>query len=157
MAKLENLLLLVQSLSKSEKRYFKLFSNLQEGEKDYQILFYLLDNQSINLEEIKVKFLKKCNNASFEIASVHLYQVLIKALINFEKGKSVETELLSIIQEIKILFDKSIYEECLKLVSKAKKLALKHEKYTYFLLIARLELQYITRLEFVDISEEELL
>lgn len=42
---------LIKSLTKSEKRYFKLTSTLQSGEKNYLRLFEAIENQKVYDEE----------------------------------------------------------------------------------------------------------
>ena len=39
----DHLILLIQSLTKAEKRYFRLYANLQSGEKNYLLLFDLIN------------------------------------------------------------------------------------------------------------------
>ena len=43
MNKAISLLVLIHSMTKAEKRYFKLYSNLQEGDKVYLTLFALME------------------------------------------------------------------------------------------------------------------
>jgi hypothetical protein len=43
MDKTNTLILLVRSLSKGERRYFRLYSTLQEGGKDYMDLFEIIE------------------------------------------------------------------------------------------------------------------
>ncbi len=47
MYSIEHLFSLVKSMSKSEKRYFRLTTDLQQGEKGYLSLFDILDS-SVN-------------------------------------------------------------------------------------------------------------
>ena len=46
MNKAISLLVLIHSMTKAEKRYFKLYSNLQEGDKVYLTLFALMEECS---------------------------------------------------------------------------------------------------------------
>jgi len=51
---------LIQTLTKSEKRFFKLNSSLQSGEKNYLKLFDFIEKQSsYNEEELKAYFSKE--------------------------------------------------------------------------------------------------
>ena len=45
MNKAISLLVLIHSMTKAEKRYFKLYSNLQEGDKVYLTLFALMEDR----------------------------------------------------------------------------------------------------------------
>jgi hypothetical protein len=69
--KSNNLFLLIKSLSKAEKRYFRLLSNLQNGDKTYVFLFDLYD-KLLSPADAHEKFHKVHPNKSLEIASKHL-------------------------------------------------------------------------------------
>ncbi|WP_293716178.1 hypothetical protein [uncultured Parabacteroides sp.] len=57
----DHLILLIQSLTKAEKRYFRLYANLQSGEKNYLLLFDLINKgtpteESYQTEELLFRF-----------------------------------------------------------------------------------------------------
>ena len=58
--KLNSLIVLINSLSKAEKRYFRLLSNLQSGEKIYLFLFDLIEKNTAS-EDIYLQFSQKQN------------------------------------------------------------------------------------------------
>ncbi len=157
MASLESLSRLVNSLSKAEKRYFALFSDLQGGDKVYFKLYQLLDLKKNSIEEINTEFAVYYPQAVCETARKHLYKLILKSLRSFESNRSVENKLLNIIYNIKILFNKGLIELCFKEIEKGKNQALLNEKFSYFLIIARLELQYLTKLQFTSHTENELI
>jgi len=65
---------LVKSLTKSEKRFFKLSSSLQSGEKNYLKIFYVIDRQkSYDEEAIKEQFKKETFIKHFPSEKNHLY------------------------------------------------------------------------------------
>ena len=74
--KLNQVMLLIKSLSKAEKRYIRLYTNLQNGDKHYMVL-YDLACEGFSAEQIYEKFCGKVNEKSFEIAAKHLYRVLL--------------------------------------------------------------------------------
>ena len=75
MAKTSSLQALVNSLSKGEKRYFKLFTSLQQGGKDYLYLFDLLE-KGVELKQLKKVFIKMKPGSSFETAAKYLFKVI---------------------------------------------------------------------------------
>lgn len=157
MASIESLSHLVNSLSKAEKRYFALFCDLQGGDKVYFKLYQMLELKKNNVEEINTDFAVHYPHAVCETARKHLYKMILKSLRSFEPNHSIENKLLNLICNIKILFNKGLIELCFKEIEKGKKLALTNEKFSYFLLVARLELQYLTKLRFTDHTEHELI
>ncbi|PSR55973.1 hypothetical protein AHMF7605_21965 [Adhaeribacter arboris] len=148
---------LVHSLSKAEKRYFKLFCDLQTGNKIYFCLYQLLEKKEYGPEEITTIMSKKYPEAVIETARKHLYRMLMKSLRSFESDKAIENRLMQRIQDIKILFNKGLLELCFGELERAMELALKYEKFSYYLILARLELQYLTLLEFPDTDENALI
>ena len=78
--KLNQVMLLIKSLSKAEKRYIRLYTNLQNGDKHYMVLYDLVC-EGFSAEQIYEKFCGKMNEKSFEIAAKHLYRVLLDCLV----------------------------------------------------------------------------
>lgn len=130
----KELFYLIKSLTKSEKRYFKLSSSLQQGEKNYVKLFDAIEAQNeYDEEEVKKAFKGTTFIQHLPSEKNHLYNLLLKSLRSFHSDKSVSSQMQEHLKNIQILFDKALYKECSKIVSKAKKIAREHEEF-YFLL-----------------------
>lgn len=157
MANILHLFGLIKSLSKSEKRYFKMSARLQEGDKVFMNLFNIIDNEKKRVDNVKLALKKSFPKAAFEPACTHLYKAIMRSLKSFTAEKTIESKLLNIISDVRILFDKGILKLCFAELERGKKLAIKHEKYFLFLQLARTELQYITTLEFSHINEADLI
>ncbi len=155
MSKITQVTALVRSMTKSEKRYFRLMSEMTSGKKDYLILFDILE--STDLEHAEEQFSVKCRHVSLDNCLKYLYKVIMRSLVMFDADKSADSRLFQYISEIKILYKKALYDDCYNHIQKAKKLALTHEKHAYYLIIARLELQYLTRTDIVKMDEQELI
>lgn len=124
---------LIQSLSKSEKRFFKLSSSLQSGEKNYLKIFDAIDKQKTYDEEaIKKQFKSETFIKHFPSEKNHLYKLILKSLRAYHSDNSVSSVLKQEIKNIEILYKKALYRECNKFLSRAKKMAIEHEKF-YFL------------------------
>ena len=67
----DHLILLIQSLTKAEKRYFRLYANLQSGEKNYLLLFDLI-NKGASSEDICKLYCQEQSKDNFEMAAKHL-------------------------------------------------------------------------------------
>ena len=157
MYSIEHLFSLVNSMSKSEKRYFRLTTDLQKGEKSYLILFDILEGFAAFDEALTKKLKKRFPGSTIEPARKHLYHVLIKSLRQFNSDQDVEWRLMTWLQDSRILYNKGLYELSLDQLGKAKRVALENEKYMHFVLAARQELQYLVRSQFGGISEDELI
>jgi hypothetical protein len=156
MAAVHTLHSLVQSLSKAEKRYFRLFCELQGGNKVYVGLYQLLEQCTDDPTAIAADFSRQHPEAVFETACKYLYRNLMKSLRSFQTDKSIDSRLMHRISDCQILFNKGLMDICFDELEKAKALAIRYEKFPYFLTLARMELEFLTKLEFPGMDEANL-
>lgn len=123
---------LIKSLTKSEKRFFKLSSSLQTGEKNYLKIFDVVDKQD-NYDEVAVKyqFRNETFINHFPSEKNHLYKLILKSLRAYHSDNSVSSILKQEIKNIEVLFNKALFRECNKFLMRAKKMAIQHEKFYY--------------------------
>lgn len=122
---------IIKSLSMNEKRYFKIYckQHVLNGQNKYVLLFDLIDQQtvfddsSIKVELKKHKF--SINNFSSDIN--YLTRILLKCLNEFHSEKTSDLKMKQNLITIEILFYKGLYEECLHLISKTKRIKLAEE------------------------------
>ena len=131
---------LIKSLSKSEKRFFKLSSSLQSGDKNYLKIFDAIDKQ----KEYDEDLLKECFEGEtfikhFPSEKNHLYKLILKSLRAYHSDNSISSILKQEIKNIEILYKKALYKECNKFLGRAKKLAIEHEKFYYLFEMLSLE------------------
>ena len=157
MPNIEHLTTLIKSLSKTEKRYFRWGNPWEPGEKIYGDLYDIIEKGNYSGETIKRKIKETYPDAVLEPAYKHLYKMLMRSLRNYEADKTAENKLVNLLGDVKILFNKGMFELCFAEIKKAKKLALRFEKFGFYVMFARLELQYLTNLEFPGIDEDMLL
>ena len=123
---------LIKSLTKSEKRFFKLQSALQSGDKNYVRLFDLIDKMEAYDEElVKDSFKGEKFIKHLPSEKNHLYKQVLKALRAYYGETSVSSMLKQEIKNIEILYNKALFEECTKFLDRAKKLAIRYEKFYY--------------------------
>jgi hypothetical protein len=131
---------LIKSLSKSEKRFFKLSSSLQSGDKNYLKIFDIIDKQAVYDEAgIKREFEGERFVKHFPSEKNHLYKLILKSLRSYYSDNSISAELTQEIKNIEILYKKALYKECDKFLRRAKKMAKQHEKFYYWFELIRLE------------------
>lgn len=134
----DDLFILIQSLSKNERRYFRLFSGLQEGEKSYLDLFDAMDHEKEYDEKIfttKHKGSAFLNNLAWR--KHHLYDTILSALEVYHK--SPDSELYGLMHRAEILYEKTLYRQSLKILAKAKTMATVNENFPLLLEILRFE------------------
>ena len=128
-----NLFDLIKSLSKSEKRFFKLSASLQSGDKNYLKLFDVIEQQEEYEEEaIKEKFKGEVFIKHLPSEKSHLYKLILKSLRGFHADSSVSSLLKQEIKNIEILYNKALFKECRKFLKRAKKRAKEYEKFYYW-------------------------
>lgn len=119
---------LIKSLSKGDRRNFKLFARLQDGDKKYIQLFDAIDKQT---EYDERKLLKQFKGErftkQFSVAKNYLYNYILRTLDIFHNDP--HAELSSLIHKIEILMGKNLYDQAEKLVRKAKHMAERQERF----------------------------
>lgn len=124
---------LIKSLSKSEKRFFKLNSSLQSGEKNYLKIFDFIEKQKKYDEEaLKEAFKDEIFVNHLPSEKNHLYRLILKSLRSYYSDQSISSQLKQEIKNVEILYRKALFKECNKFVKRAKKIAEEHEKFYYW-------------------------
>lgn len=129
----EALFELIKSLSKSEKRYFKLLSSRHTigDENNYVKLFDFIDKQTAYDEDaIFIEFKDEAFLHRFSITKKRLYDHVLSALDAFHATNSVDAQLFKMLHSADILFNKSLYDQCARVLRSAEKLAEKNKRYT---------------------------
>ena len=122
---------LIESMSMNEKRYFKIFinKNIFGSQNKYLLLFNIINSNDIISEDILKKTVKEQDysdkNISYDIN--YLNKIILRSLNEFHHDKTISLKLQNHIKSVEILFYKGLYDECLKIIRKAKKLSQKNE------------------------------
>lgn len=128
------LFVLIKSLTKSEKRFFKLSSAIQTGEKNYLKIFDFIDGlESYNEELLKEEFKNETFVKHLPSEKNHLYKLILKSLRSFYSEQSSASILKEELKNLEILYNKALYKECRKFLKRAKKIAIDHEKFYYLI------------------------
>ena len=124
---------LIKSLTKSEKRFFKLNSSLQTGDKNYLKIFDFIEKQKKYDEDaLKDHFKKETFIKHLPSEKNHLYKLLLKSLRSYYSERTISSQLKQEIKNVEILYKKALYKECNKFVTRAKEIAKKYEKFYYW-------------------------
>ncbi len=137
----EHLFHLIKSLTRSEKRYFKIFASRHTiGEKNnYLAIFELIDKQAEYDEAAILKKLKGVNPKTFSSVKVHLYNLILRSLRLYNSSKNNIAQIRELLDFAEILFEKGLYSQCRKALNKAKELAYKGEEHLILLKIFETE------------------
>lgn len=146
----DNLFDLIKSLSKSEKRQFSLYAGrlgVNEQAKFMQ-LFAILDKQS-HYNEAQILSHKEISKKQLSNLKGHLYkQILISLRLN-PIHQNIRLQIREQLDFATILYHKGLFSQSLKMLERAKAIALEHEEKHMAAEIIELEKviesQYITR------------
>lgn len=124
MAKKGNLFFLVKSLTKSEKRYFKIFCFNQKVNNNYLRLFEALDKQeTFDEEAIKKKFKGEKFVKQLHVTKNYLHQLILKSLRNYQAESTKNAALKDLLCNVEILYFKELFDQCHYELQKADRLA----------------------------------
>ena len=154
----EPLFELIKSLSKSEKRYFKLHVSRHSsgGNNNYTLLFDYLDKIGQYSESEIIGYFKNepfLNN--FSITKRRLYDQIITSLNGYHSTNSVDAQLYKMLQGATILYNKALYSQATKLLYSASKLAEKHERHSILLEIGQQQQRLVETKHYSSVKTEE--
>ena len=132
---------LIKSLSSSEKRYFKLFVSKEGGTADKKFirLFELIDQQDTYSEASILDSEPTFKKGQMSNLKAHLYKRILQSLRMFDSSNVRDIKIRELIDHAQILYNRSHYEQCVKMLKKAKKIAHKHHNLELLLEIYRWE------------------
>jgi hypothetical protein len=158
MSKLQSLVLLTHSLSVAEKKAFRLRSSRNKSKADYIILYDIIEkNRDLSTAAILAEFLKAKPGSSVETTVKYLFELLLDTTLELKKEQDSFYLLFNKILKAKILYEKSLFDECFGLLDDIIDQAEKYENYYALLLALRLELDYLLALNFPNLNEKTLL
>lgn len=148
----DNLIQLIHSLTKAEKRNFKLFahrnSDANEDLKFIQ-LFDFIDKYEKYEDELALAKLKSIKKNQLSNIKAHLYKQILASLRLQHTNHYIELETRELIDFATLLYQKAFYHQALKMLEKAKISAKKAQSSILYLEILEfeknIESQYITR------------
>lgn len=127
---------LIDSLSGSEKRYFKIFaSKTNANDAKYLQLFDAIDLQE-SYDELAIKQAiydtTTFETRKFSELKNYLYELILRSLQGYDEQSSVDYKLKNMLANVRVLAKRSFYGEAKEILAKAKKVA---ERYEQFLVI----------------------
>lgn len=144
------LFILIKSLSKSEKRQFKLYVGRLGGNSDAKFLqlFEVMDKLK-RYDEAAILKSGVVTKTQISNLKAHLYRQILISLRLTPSHQNIRVQIREQLDFATILYQKGLYKQSLKLLDKAKGMALENEEkniaYEIVELEKVIETQYITR------------
>ncbi len=154
----DSLFRLIRKMSKSEKRNFKLFASRHSVEENnYLKLFDAVERQrSYDETALLKKFSKEPFTNRFPITKKRLYEIVLRSLDAFHSHSSTDAQLKRELHFAEILYKKSLYNQCAKILHSAKHTALKHEKHSSLAEIHHWEKKLIEKDNYLGHNEDSI-
>ncbi|WP_302803244.1 hypothetical protein [Alistipes ihumii] len=122
---------LIRSMSKAEKRNFKLYATRLSGNQEakFVTLFDCMDSLD---EYDEAKILQRCPIKKEQLPNMkaHLYKQILVSIRLLDVQRTVPMQLREQIDFARILYDKGLFRQSSKMLDKAKETALANEQYT---------------------------
>lgn len=156
MKKTQSLILLIKSLSKSEKKHILLQSGITQGEKSYIFLFDLVDKEQItDTDVLQQQFSKKYALANFHPTVSYLYYFILDVLAKIQANSDADSKLMTRLLAIQHLKERNLFREYFNELQTLKEKAIELSNYHILLKIQRLELDFLRENDFEGITENE--
>ena len=157
MKRVDSVISLIYSLSKSEKKHFSLQVIKDKEEKDYLVIYdIIIKSKQPNGNTVKEEFYRRKPNGSFEVSIQYLYEKLTDTLLTLRKKKDIYYDLLNNLCKARMLYERSLFEECFEILSNTIEQAQFYENNEILTIALKLELEYLLRLNFPNMTEQEL-
>jgi hypothetical protein len=130
----DELFQLVKTLEKGEKRNFKLYVSRNAGAEDLKItmLFDALDKMDAYDEELLLKKNPAIQKQQLSNLKAHLYKQILVSLSLIKSEQAIDIQLHEQLEHARILYNKGLYHQSLKLLQKTKDLAKSYNQITFW-------------------------
>ena len=142
---------IIKSLEKSEKRSFKLYIRRNSASEDLQSIqiFDALDKMEEYDEAQLLKKVKNLKKQQLSNAKAHLYREILTSLRLLRNDENIDIQLHEQLDHARILYNKGLYLQSLKVLDKIKENARAHNQTTFLLQVLffekTIEALHITR------------
>jgi len=135
------LFILVKSLEKGEKRNFKLYAARNSASADLKIvqLFDALDKMKDYDEEELLRKNESIHKQQLSNLKAHLYDQILSSLRILKQNENIDLQIHEQLDHAKILYNKGLYLQSLRLLDKIKSLTKQNNQVTFLLQVLFLE------------------
>lgn len=132
---------LVKSLEKAEKRHFKLYIKRSSSREDLKIikLFDAIDKSRDYDERQILKKLPGIEKPQFANLKSHLYKEVLASLRLLKSSDSIDLQLHEQLDHARILYNKGLYLQSLKILEKVKGMAKTYHQESFLIQVISLE------------------
>lgn len=136
---------LIRSMTKNEKRYFRLEVSKYGGsdKNDYLKLYDCIDGrEDYDEADVKASLRDEKLVKRFSAIKNYLYNILLQTLTNYHAERNSTALLCNLLQQIDILFGRGLYKQSYKLLQKAQKIAAEYQRTPFKLILVDWEQRF---------------
>jgi tetratricopeptide (TPR) repeat protein len=148
----DSLFQLIRSLKKSEKRNFKTYVTRNSGgDEDLKVvqLFDVLDKMVDYDEELLLKKAPAIKKQQLSNIKAHLYRLILQSIRLISNDENIDIQLHEQLAFARILYNKGLYHQALKVLARMKEQAVNSSQFTYLQQVLffekKIESLFITR------------
>ena len=137
----EAIFILVKSLERAEKRNFKLYVKRNSASADLKTiqLFDALDKMKVYDEEELLRKNEAISKQQLSNLKAHLYDQILSSLRVVKQSENIDLQIHEQLDHAKILYNKGLYIQSLRVLEKIKTLTKQNNQVTYLLQVLFLE------------------
>lgn len=146
----ETLFHLIKSMSKTEKRYFRLYASMHVIGKQngyIKLYEYIARQKHYDEERLKKELCDEPFISRLPAVKNYLHKLILKSMRSYHTDGSAEMFLRNLLADADYLHGKALYASCLKTLGKAKSIAVAQDKFDVLIGILRRESKVIYQSE----------
>lgn len=157
----DELFVLIKSMNKTEKRYFKIYSGtFPRKQPNYLRLFDAIEDQKNEYNETQIKKLfdkEKTIVNHLPSIKIQLYNLILKSLENYSRDSTIELQINQMLNDVEILYNRALYLQSHKILLRVKKITYMYELFEQLLNILKWEDQLAsTNLSYLKIDKKKI-
>ena len=146
---MDDLKILISSLSEADKKYFRQYAALQNENANYLKLFNYIDQQKTYTDEAaKIYFKNEAFVKQLSVAKNYLNEVILRTFRISAEKESDEISLQLMMLDIRFLLSKKCLQQLKKVLKRAKKIAEEQENFLVLLNIFSMQRHLLTEFKF---------
>lgn len=127
---------LIKSMTKMEKRHFKVNAKKHSGsdKNKYIKLFDAIDNMTTYDEEtLKNKFKNESFVKQLYVYKNYLRRIILRSLASYHAQDSIYAQIQELLRQVEVLYNKGLINQCTNLLTKTEKLCRAYQKHPQLL------------------------
>ncbi|MFT7543762.1 MAG: hypothetical protein ACI8YO_000527 [Gammaproteobacteria bacterium] len=126
--------------------------SMAHNEQLTQLFDLIKTKKNLSEDDILSKILPNQKRGNIAVIKNRLYNHILKTLNQFHSEKSIEKQVKDKIQNIELLYEKGLFDQCSKIIKSAKKIALSNDLHHTFLQISKWEKKIAVQFNYENVD-----